>query len=111
MATCLTNGLKNSFVSIGPKIIDNSQDTPEILGFKNINIEQWMNAMSKPDTAADELAIFALNEMYGRHTVIYNKARPWSVLDPPYPMTETELHYNCQIHLAYIGKDSYGILC
>ena len=36
-----------------------------ILGFKNINIEQWMNAMSKPDIAADELAIFALSKMYG----------------------------------------------
>ena len=26
-------------------------------------------------------------------------------------MTETELHDNCQIHLVYVGKDSYGILC
>ena len=81
-----------------------------ILGFKNINIDQWMNGMAKPDTAADELAIFALSKMYGKHTVIYNKARPWTTLDPPYPMTETELHDNCQIHLVYVGKDSYGIL-
>ena len=81
-----------------------------ILGFKNINIDQWMNVMSKPDTAADELAIFTLSKMYGKHTVIYNKARPWTTLDPPYPMTETELHDNCQIHLVYVGKDSYGIL-
>ena len=78
--------------------------------FKNINIDQWMNVMSKPDTAADELAIFALSKMYSKHTVIYNKARPWTTLGPPYPMTETELHDNCQIHLVYVGKDSYGIL-
>ena len=32
------------------------------------------------------------------------------MLDPPYPMTETKLHDNCQIHLVYVGKDSYGIL-
>ena len=25
-------------------------------------------------------------------------------------MSETELHDNCQIHLVYVGKDSYGIL-
>ena len=81
-----------------------------ILGFKDINIDQWMNVMAKPDTATDELAIFALSKMYGKHTVIYNKARPWTTLDPPYPMTETELHGNCQIHLVYVGKDSYGIL-
>ena len=48
--------------------------------------------------------------MYGKHTVIYNKARPWTTLDPPYHMTETELHDNCQIHLVYVGKDSYGTL-
>ena len=65
---------------------------------------------AKPDTAADELAIFTLSKMYGKHTVIYNKARLWTTLDPPYPMTETELHDNCQIHLVYVGKDSYGIL-
>ena len=70
-----------------------------------------MNAMARPDTAADELAIFALSKMYGKHTVIYNKARLWTTLDPPYHMTETELHDNCQIHLVYVGKDSYGILC
>ena len=81
-----------------------------ILGFKGIKIDQWMNVMARPDTAADELAIFALSKMYGKHTVIYNKARPCTTLDPPYPMTETELHDNCQIHLVYVGKDSYGIL-
>ena len=73
-----------------------------ILGFKNISIDQWMNVMSKPDTAANELAIFALSKMYGKHTVINNKARPLTTLDPPYPMIETELHDNCQIHLVYM---------
>ena len=73
-----------------------------ILGFKNINIDQWMNAISKPNVAADELAIFAQSKMYGKHTVIYNKARPWSTLDPPYLMSEAELHDNCQIHLVYV---------
>ena len=82
-----------------------------ILGFKNINIYQWMDVMLKPNMAADELAIFALSKLYRKYTVIYNKARPWSMLDPPYLMTESELHDNCQIHLVYVGKDSYGILC
>ena len=49
-----------------------------ILGFKDININQWMNVMAKLDTAANELAIFALSKMYGKHTVIYNKARLWT---------------------------------
>ena len=81
-----------------------------ILGFKNINLWQWMEVMEKPTVAADELAIFALSKLYGKHTVIYNKSKPWTTLDPPYQMSETELHDNCQIHLVYVGKDSYGIL-
>ena len=81
-----------------------------ILGLKNINIMQWMDVMEKPTVAADELAIFILSKLYGKHTVIYNKSKPWSTLDPPYLMSETELHDNCQIHLVHIGKDSYGIL-
>ena len=81
-----------------------------ILGFKNINLDQWMQSMALPNVAADELAIFALSKMYRKHTLIYNKARLWSTLDPPYPMSEKELHDNCQIHLVYVGKDSYGIL-
>ena len=81
-----------------------------ILGFKNINLLQWMDVMEKPSVVVDELAIFALSKVYGKHTVIYNKSKPWSTLDPPYPMSETELHDNCQIHLVHVGKDSYGIL-
>ena len=54
-----------------------------ILGFKNINIMQWMDGMEKPTVAADELAIFILSKLYGKHTVIYNKSKPWSTLDPP----------------------------
>ena len=81
-----------------------------ILGFKNINILQWMEVMEKPTVAADELAIFALSKLYRKHTVIYNKAKPWSTLDPPYLMSETELHDNCQVHLVHVGRDSYGIL-
>ena len=53
-----------------------------ILGFKNINILQWMDVMEKPTVATDKLAIFALSKLYGKHTVIYNKSKPWSTLDP-----------------------------
>ena len=81
-----------------------------ILGFKNIDIYQWMDVMSKPHMAADKLAIFALSKLYAKHTVIYNKTRPWSTLDLLYLMSETELYVNCQIHLVYVGKDSYGFI-
>ena len=81
-----------------------------ILGFKNLVLNEWCDAMSKQTTSADELAIFALSKIYQRHTVIFNASKPWSTLEPDGEMREEELFENCQIHLAYMGKDQYATL-
>ena len=69
-----------------------------ILNFKNINIHQWMDVMSKPNMGADELAIFTLSKLYGKHIVIYNKARPWTTLAPLTPCQKR----NCMKTVKYI---------
>ena len=66
--------------------------------------------MTKPTTSADELAIFALSKIYQRHTVIFNASKPWSTLEPNGEILVEELFENCQIHLAYMGKDQYATL-
>ena len=81
-----------------------------ILGFKNIVLNEWCDVMAKPTTSADELAIFALSKIYQRHTVIFNASKPWSTLEPDGEILEEELFENCQIHLAYMGKDQYATL-
>ena len=81
-----------------------------ILGFKNLVLNEWCDAMAKQTTSADELAIFALSKIYQRHTVIFNASKPWSTLEPDGEMREEELFENCQIHLAYMGKDQYATL-
>ena len=48
---------------------------------------------------------------YIRQTsVIFNASKPWSTLEPDGEMREEELFENCQIHLAYMGKDQYTTL-
>ena len=81
-----------------------------IMGFKNVNLNEWCDAMSKQTTSADELAIFALSKIYQRHTVIFNTSKPWSTLEPKGEMLEEELYEHCQIHLVYMGKDQYANL-
>ena len=81
-----------------------------ILGFKNLVLNEWCDAMAKQTTSADELAIFVLSKIYQRHTVIFNASKPWSTLEPDSEMLEEELCENCQIHLAYMGKDQYAML-
>ena len=66
--------------------------------------------MAKQTTSADELAIFALSKIYQRHTMIFNASKPWSTLEPDGEMCEEELFENCQIHLAYMGKDQCATL-
>ena len=81
-----------------------------ILGFKNLVLNEWCDVMAKQTTSADELTIFALSKIYQRHTVIFNASKPWSTLEPDGEMLEEELFENCQIHLAYMGKDQYATL-
>ena len=35
-----------------------------IMGFKNVNLKQWCDVMSRQMTSTDELAIFALSKIY-----------------------------------------------
>ena len=81
-----------------------------ILGFKNLVLNEWCDVMAKQTTSADELAIFALSKIYQRHTVIFNASKPWSTLELDGEMCEEELFANCQIHLAYMGKEQYTTL-
>ena len=73
-------------------------------------LNEWRDVMAKQTTSVDELAIFVLSKIYQRHTVIFNASKLWSTLEPDSEMLEEELFENCQIHLAYMGKDQYATL-
>ena len=81
-----------------------------ILGFKNLVLNEYCDVMAKQTTSAVELTVFALSKIYQRHTVIFNASKPWTTLEPDGEMLEEQLFENCQIHLAYMGKDQYATL-
>ena len=66
--------------------------------------------MSKPEVAADELAIYALSRFFNRHTLIYTNVRPWTTLAPEHSPSVEVAHSKCQTHLVYLGQNMYGIL-
>ena len=57
------------------------------------SLEQWMEKMSKPEVAADELAIYALSRFFNRHTLIYTNVCPWTTLAPEHS-TSVEVTHN-----------------
>ena len=73
-------------------------------------LDTWMDKMSKPDVAADELAIYALSRFFNRHTLIYTKMRPWTTLAPEHSTSVETAHDKCQTHLVYLGNNMYGVL-
>ena len=79
-----------------------------VIGVKGL--DAWMAKMSKPTTPADELVIFMLSKLYNRHTVIYNSTQPWTTL-LNVPSDLWNLHTKCDIHLVYVGRNMYGVLC
>ena len=75
-----------------------------------MDLNKWCDVMANPTTGVDELTIFALSKIYQRHTVIFNSSKPWTTLEPNGEMGEEQLFENCQIHLAYVGKDLFATL-
>ena len=73
-------------------------------------LNSWMDRMSKPEVAADELAIYALSRFFNRHTLIYTNMCPWTTLAPEHSISVEIAHSRCQTHLVYLGHNMYGVL-
>ena len=81
--------------------------------FFNMNfttLDYWIEHMEKHTTPCDEFMLYALNRIHCRHTVVYTKQRSWSTVHADQPMSPAELHSVCDIHLVYLGGQTYGEL-
>ena len=67
-----------------------------------ISMEGWLNMMLRKTSFADELMLYALSRSYNRHTIVYNKNRLWCTMDINQPLSPTEIHNHCDVHLVYI---------
>ena len=75
-----------------------------------ITFNEWHASMKHDNCMCDELMIYILSRLHYRHTLIYTTSRPSCTLQHSEDMDITELHSKCDLHLVYLGNNTYGQL-
>ena len=75
-----------------------------------ITFDEWCDSMKHENCMCDELMIYILSRLHYCHTIIYTANRPWCTLQNSADMDITELHSKCDLHLVYLGNNTYGQL-
>ena len=75
-----------------------------------ITFEEWEHMMQKDNCMCDELMIFMLSRMHYCHTMIYTANRVWCTIHNIDGMDNSEIHSKCDLHLVYLGNNTYGEL-
>ena len=70
-------------------------------------LRQWMDDMRDQNTPADELAIFALSQLYKRHSVIYTKNRTWCTIGTSKPLSERDVYLSCDVRFVQMGPRNF----
>ena len=95
-------------------INDNKQkfEYQTLLAFtaKDSDLDTWLSTIDNNCTPGDEFAIFALCQMYTRHALIITSSQIWTRIHPKHKMDNQELRRKCDLHLIYLGGNSFGIL-
>ena len=58
----------------------------------------------------DELMLFALSCVHNWHTIVYAKYRAWCTLNNSCQLPVDQIHDLCDMHLVYLGHNTYGKL-
>ena len=95
-------------------INDNKQkfEYQTLLAFtaKDSDLDTWLSTIDKNCTPGDESAVFALCQMYTRHALIVTSSQIWTTINSKHMMDNNELRRKCDLHLIYLGGNSFGIL-
>ena len=95
-------------------INDNKQkfEYQTLLAFtaKDSDLDTWLSTIDNNCTPGDEFALFALCQMYTRHALIVTSSQIWTSIHPKHKMDNQELRRKCDLHLIYLGGNSFGIL-
>ena len=95
-------------------INDNKQkfEYQTLLAFttKDSDLDTWLSTIDSNCTPGDEFALFALCQMYTRHALIVTSSQIWTSVHPKHKLDNQELRRKCDLHLIYLGGDSFGIL-
>ena len=75
-----------------------------------LTLDQWVKKMNYFDNGGDALALCTLSDLYGVHTTVINKDRPWTTVHGNYPGTLEDILQLSSVKLIYLGQDQYSVM-
>ena len=87
-----------------------SWDCDLFLRMNNLTLNDWVSKMSYWGNCGDALAIYVMSDMYGVHTCVVTKSKPWTTVSNTFQGTDIDILKLCQIKLIYLGNHKYGKL-
>ena len=87
-----------------------SWDCDIFLRMNKLTLNDWVNKMTYFGNCGDALAIYAMSDMYGVHSCIITKSKPWTTVANTFQGTDIDVLKLCQIKLIYLGNNRYGKL-
>ena len=80
------------------------------LHMNGLTLDRWVKRMTHFDNGGDALALYALSDLYGVHTTVITKSRPWTTVHGNYPGSLDDVLQLSSVKLAYLGQDRYAVL-
>ena len=80
------------------------------LRMNELTLDQWVKRMTHFDNGGDALTLYALSDLYGVHTTVITKSRPWTTVHGNYPGSLEDVLQLSSVKLAYLGDDQYAVL-
>ena len=87
-----------------------SWDCDLYLRMNNLTLNDWINKMTYWGNCGDALAIYAMSDMYGVHSCVVTKSKPWTTVANTFRGTDIDVLKLCQVKLVYLGNHKYGKL-
>ena len=75
-----------------------------------LTLNDWVSKMSYWGNCGDALAIYAMSDMYGIHSFVVTKSKPWTTVANTFQGTDIDVLKLCQVRLVYLRNHTYGKL-
>ena len=80
------------------------------LCMNELTLDQWVKRMTHFNNGGDALALYALSDLYGVHTMVIPKSRHWTTVHENYPGSLEDVLQLSSVKLVYLGEDQYAVL-
>ena len=81
-----------------------------ILHLQSRTLAEWSEHMCELSTPCDELMLFTLSCVHNQYAIVYAKYRAWCTLNNTCQLPVEQIHDLCDMHLVYLGHNTYGKL-